>query len=79
MHKLNGQNYLTVSEAAEVLGINTSTLRHYASVGKIMSVRHPINEKYRLFKLSDLLTLQNKVRDALQEQIDERVKGYGHD
>jgi excisionase family DNA binding protein len=46
-------DYLRVSEAAEYLGVSPNTIRNWVSAGKIVSVRHPVND-YRLFKREDL-------------------------
>lgn len=54
------QDFLTVSEAAAVLGVATATLRHWDRTGKLTAVRHPING-YRLYRRSDL--------DALLRQL----------
>ena len=45
--------YLTVSEAAEYLGVARNTMRHWAEAGKIPVYRNPVNN-YRLYKVSDL-------------------------
>ena len=52
--------YLTVSEAAGFLGVSASTLRNWDRVGKLKSVRHPIN-RYRLYRRADLETLLKQV------------------
>jgi excisionase family DNA binding protein len=45
--------YLTVKEAAEYLGVAKNTMRNWDAAGKIPVHRHPVNN-YRLYKLSDL-------------------------
>jgi MerR family copper efflux transcriptional regulator len=54
-------DYLRVAEAAEYLGVSANTLRNWVNAGKIVAVRHPVND-YRLFKRADL--------DALLKQVD---------
>jgi MerR family transcriptional regulator, copper efflux regulator len=56
-------NYLRVSDAAEYLGISPNTLRNWVNAGKIVSVRHPVND-YRLFKREDLDALLTSVAVA---------------
>ena len=51
MEKLS--DYLRISEAAEYLGVSPNTLRNWVNAGKIIAVRHPVND-YRLFKREDL-------------------------
>lgn len=47
------RDFLTVSEAAQILGVCTATLRQWDRTGKLKSVRHPING-YRLYRRVDL-------------------------
>lgn len=49
----NLRDYLTVSEAASVVGVSASTLRNWDRAGKLDAVRHPVNA-YRLYRRSDL-------------------------
>lgn len=51
MSKLD--EYLTVRDAAEYLGISPNTMRSWGNQGKVVMHRNPING-YRLFKVSDL-------------------------
>lgn len=54
-------DYLTVSEAAAVLGVSTSTLRNWDRVGKLKARRHPIND-YRLYRREELEELLRKLK-----------------
>jgi excisionase family DNA binding protein len=47
------EQYLTVKQAAEKLGITPNTLRAWGASGKIPEYRHPVNN-YRLFKPEDI-------------------------
>lgn len=47
------QDYLQIKEAAEFLGVTTTTLRNWEKRGKLTSHRHPLNQ-YRLYKREDL-------------------------
>lgn len=49
----NLREYLTVAQAATLLGVATNTLRAWDAAGKIPSRRNPANG-YRLFKRVDL-------------------------
>ncbi len=53
-------DFLRVSEAASYLGICPNTLRNWVDTGKIISVRHPVND-YRLFKRQDLDAILKKL------------------
>jgi len=45
--------YLSITEAAEHLGVCTNTLRNWGAGGKIKEYRNPINS-YRLYSRADL-------------------------
>jgi excisionase family DNA binding protein len=49
----NLREYLTVAQAATLLGVAANTLRTWEAAGKIPSRRNPANG-YRLFKRVDL-------------------------
>ena len=59
--KLNA--YLTVSEAADALGVSASTLRNWDRSGKLKATRHPING-YRLYRREDLDELIKPLRGS---------------
>lgn len=58
----NLKEFLTVKEAAELLGVAPNTIRNWDRDGKIPVYRHPLS-RYRLFKRQDL--------DGVLEQIEE--------
>ena len=45
--------FLTVKEAAEFLGVSPNTIRNWGREAKIPEHRHPINN-YRLYRRDDL-------------------------
>jgi MerR family copper efflux transcriptional regulator len=45
--------FLTVKDAAEFLGVSPNTIRNWGREGKIPEHRHPINN-YRLYRRQDL-------------------------
>jgi MerR family copper efflux transcriptional regulator len=59
---------MTITDAAEYLGVSPNTLRNWGRDGKIPMHRNPING-YRLFKQSDL----DKVLETIGEPV-ERTK-----
>ena len=61
MDKLS--DYLRISEAAEYLGVSPNTLRNWVNAGKVVAIRHPVND-YRLFKRKDLDSLLKQVAVA---------------
>ena len=56
-------DYLRISEAAEYLGVSPNTLRNWVNAGKVVAIRHPVND-YRLFKREDLDDLLKQVEVA---------------
>jgi len=47
------ETYVTVHEAAEILGVAPNTVRAWGATGKIPEYRHPLN-RYRFYKRADL-------------------------
>ena len=47
------RKYLTIKEAAEMLGVTALTLRNWDSRGKLVAYRHPINN-YRVYRLDQI-------------------------
>jgi len=54
MNRLN--DYLTVVEAAKVLGVSKDTLRRWDKKGKLTARRHPVT-RYRLYLKKELENL----------------------
>lgn len=50
---MNIKDYITIKEAAELLGVDKTTLRRWDKAGKLKPYRHPLN-KYRLYKKDEL-------------------------
>ena len=51
---------LTVREAAELLGVSSSTVRNWDRSGKLKAIRHPVNN-YRLYNRCELECLLSRV------------------
>lgn len=58
------EQYLTVKDASELLGVAPNTLRSWGASGKIDEYRHPVNN-YRLYRMEDVTAL----RKALQTPV----------
>ena len=65
MPKLN--EYLTVAEAAEYLGVSPNTLRNWGRDGKIEERRHPVNG-YRLYATEELDVLLRQVEKPKRQR-----------
>ncbi len=57
------EKYVTVHEAAEILGVAMNTVRAWGAAGKIPELRHPMNG-YRLYRREDLNQVLNMVEQA---------------
>ena len=58
--------FVLVSEAAEMLGVCPNTIRSWGSNGKITEYRHPVND-YRMFKRKEVEKLLNKMRQPVKK------------
>jgi DNA (cytosine-5)-methyltransferase 1 len=58
MTNLNG--YMTVKEAAKLLGISAMTLRRWDNGRKLKAKRHPMNN-YRLYNRKELETILKEI------------------
>ena len=72
---LNLQEYMTIKDAAEFLGVTANTLRNWGAAGKVAEYRHPINN-YRLYKEVDLAQLLHRIEhsDSTEEDSASRKK-----
>jgi DNA (cytosine-5)-methyltransferase 1 len=57
--------YLTVADAADLLGVSPNTVRNWAKAGTLEEYRHPVNN-YRLFRTSDLKRLRRQIERPLK-------------
>ena len=55
--------FVTIKEAAEFLGVSPNTIRNWHRDGKIPVYRNPIS-KYRLFKKKDLERLLGQIEES---------------
>jgi len=58
---MNIKDYMTIKKAAELLGVDKTTLRRWDKAGKLTPYRHPLN-KYRLYKKADLEQLLKDIK-----------------
>lgn len=61
------EKYLTVSEAADVIGVSSDTLRRWDKLGKFESSRHPINN-YRVYDEGSVNALRSEIANDSGEQ-----------
>jgi len=55
--------FVTIKQAAEFLGVSPNTLRNWHRDGKIPVYRNPISN-YRLFKKKDLFALLRQIEES---------------
>lgn len=55
------KKYLTISQAAEILGVSTETLRRWDKSGKFNSSRHPMNN-YRVYSENQIISLAEELQ-----------------
>jgi len=53
-------NYLTIKEAAKILGVSPMTLRRWDKNGKFKASRHPFNN-YRIYNQKNIEKLRKKL------------------
>ena len=67
------KKYLTIKEAAELLGVTPLTLRNWDRRGQLRAHRHPVNN-YRLYRLADLETFMHRVDASKPRTLKIRVE-----
>ena len=66
MVELNFKNFVTVSKAAQQLGVSKATIRIWADTKMIPVYRHPLNN-YRLFKNEELREVLWKIQQEKKQ------------
>ncbi len=54
------KKYLTIRQAAKIIGVSELTLRNWDKSGKFMASRHPMNN-YRMYTLEQVEILMKKL------------------
>lgn len=67
-------DFLTVTAAAELLGVSPNTIRNWGRSGKIPERRHPLNH-YRLYKREDLEAVLKQLDMVANRRAMRRKKG----
>ena len=55
-----GEDYLTIKNACQRLGVSPNTLRTWGASGKVQEYRHPMNN-YRLYRRADIEALRTQL------------------
>lgn len=62
------QRYLTIKQAAVMLGVTPLTLRNWDKKGALAAYRHPVNN-YRLYRYSDIENLLLELEQSRQQRV----------
>jgi len=60
------KKYVTIKEAAYILGVSPLTLRNWDKSGKFSAQRHPMNN-YRVYKTENLLKIIDDIEGGQSE------------
>ena len=78
----NLQHYITIQQAARLLGVSPSTLRAWDRAGKFVAVRNPMNH-YRLYRREDVEGLLTRIERTASAKTppkrSQRKDGAPHD
>lgn len=66
------ENLISIKQAALMLGVTPLTLRNWDKSGKLIALRHPLNN-YRVYKLDDINELIVQISTNIQP-VDTRRK-----
>ncbi len=59
----NLQEYMTIKDVAEFLGVTPNTLKNWGAADKINEYRHPINN-YRLYREDELSVILKQLEES---------------
>ncbi|TAL48893.1 MerR family DNA-binding transcriptional regulator [Patescibacteria group bacterium] len=60
------RKFVTIKEAAYILGVSPLTLRNWDKNGKFPAQRHPMNN-YRVYRVTDLLRIIDDIESGSQQ------------
>ncbi len=66
----NLRDFITIQQAADLIGVSPATLRNWDRSGKLKAVRNPAN-RYRLYRREDIEAFLRR----LQKQTTDRSRG----
>lgn len=66
MQSMNGE-FVTIKEAARMLGVSKLTLRNWDKSGKLLARRHPISN-YRVYLVLDLKNILEQIQIPKKER-----------
>lgn len=57
------EKFIQIKEVADMLGVSKLTLRNWDKDGKLVALRHPINN-YRVYRKEDVENIINKIKSG---------------
>lgn len=70
---ISENNLVSIKKAASMLGVTTLTLRNWDKRGKLVPLRHPINN-YRVYKLDDISKLISDISSNTRPVLSMKIK-----
>jgi predicted site-specific integrase-resolvase len=58
------EDYLTISKAAEFLGVHKKTLHRWQKEGKIRAFEHPFHKNWKIYCKKDLEDILNSIKEV---------------
>jgi len=71
----NLRDFITIRQAADMIGVSPATLRNWDRSGKLKATRHPIN-RYRLYRRQDVQDLLAGLADGPPVKGSGRTEGH---
>ena len=69
------RKYLTIKEAAKIVGVTPLTLRNWDKKGSLTAYRNPINN-YRIYRLDQIEMLLRKIENSREKQKSRKIDVY---
>lgn len=69
------RKYLTINEAAKIVGVTTLTLRNWDKKGLLTAYRNPLNN-YRVYRLDQIEVLLRKIENSKEGQRTRKIDVY---
>lgn len=70
-----GREYLTIKDAAKIVGVTTLTLRNWDKKGLLTAYRNPMNN-YRVYRLDQIEMLLRKIETSGERQKSRKIDVY---
>lgn len=69
------RKYLTINEAAKIVGVTPLTLRNWDKKGLLTAYRNPLNN-YRVYRLDQIEVLLRKIENSKEGQRTRKIDVY---